>query len=126
MTSMGEGAYYHERMSEAKAWISGHPRRFIELSVERAFRFWVPASARWYQSAWFALATFGALGGIAAIWRRDRYHAVLMAIIPLSYSGIYSFVQADIRYSYPMLWLYVLLTAELVTRRWPERGVRGA
>lgn len=48
---------------------------------------------------------------------QDRFQAIVLAMVPLSYSAIYSFVQADIRYSYPLLWLHVLLAMEMFVRQ---------
>jgi hypothetical protein len=127
---LGELVYNRERMREAKGWIAAHPARFALLSLHRAALFWVPRSKRFYQRVLFALAVAGALGFVLTRGRWRRYEVQTLVVVSLAYSAIYAFVQTDPRYSYPLLWLHVLMAAafalELAGVRGPEPVAAGA
>lgn len=108
---LGELAYNKTRGDEAMRWIREHPSRFTTLTLQRIALFWIP-ECRWYQRILFVFAIMGAIGYVAQRFRDDTYHIILLAAIPASYSGIYSLIQADARYSYPILWFLLLLASE--------------
>jgi len=113
---MGELAYNRARMAEAKAWISTHPAAFVKLALRRVGLFWVPRSVRPYQTAIFLIALVGAIAYLIRLWPRSPYEALMLAAVPLSYSAIYVLVQTEPRYTYPLLWLHMLLCAQLLSR----------
>jgi len=114
--AMGELAYNRARMAEAKAWIFTHPVAFTKLALSRVGLFWVPRSIRLYQTAIFAIALMGALVYLIRLWPQSPYEALMFASVSVSYSVIYTLVQTDPRYTYPLLWLHMLLCAQLITR----------
>jgi hypothetical protein len=120
--ALGELAYNRMRMAEAKAWISAHPAAFAKLALRRVGLFWVPRSVRLYQTLIFLFALVGALVYLIRLWPRSPYDAAMFAAVSLSYSVIYTLVQTDPRYTYPLLWLHLLLCAQLLSRS--RTGVR--
>jgi hypothetical protein len=114
--ALGELAYNRERMAEAKKWISTHPAAFAKLVVQRVGLFWIPRSVRPYQSAFFLIALIGAIAYLIQLWPRSPYDALMFAAVSVSYSAIYTLVQTDPRYTYPLLWLHMLLCAQLLSR----------
>lgn len=114
--ALGELAYNKARMAEAKQWISTHQAEFLQLTARRVGLFWVPRSVRWYQSVLFGVALAGAVVFLVSLVRRSPFDALMFAGVSTSYSAIYSLVQTDPRYSFPLLWLHMLLCAELIAR----------
>jgi hypothetical protein len=114
--AMGELAYNKARMAEAKTWIATHPAAFAKLTLQRVGLFWIPRSVRPYQTALFVIALAGAIAYLIRLLPRSPYDALMFAAVPVSYSAIYGLVQTDPRYSYPLLWLHMLLCAEWITR----------
>ena len=53
---------------------------------------------------------------VIRLWPRAPYEALMLAAVPLSYSAIYVLVQTEPRYTYPLLWLHMLLCAQLISR----------
>jgi hypothetical protein len=113
--AMGELAYNRARMAEAKAWISTHPAAFAKLALRRVGLFWIPRSVRAYQTAIFLIALVGTIAYLIRLWPASPYEALMFAAIPVSYSVIYTLVQTDPRYTYPLLWLHMLLCAQLIS-----------
>jgi len=58
----------------------------------------------------------GAIAYLIRLWPRSPYEALMLAAVPLSYSAIYVLVQTEPRYTYPLLWLHMLLCAQLLSR----------
>jgi len=114
--TMGELAYNRARMAEAKAWISTHPAAFAKLTLRRVGLFWIPRSVRPYQTALFLIALAGAIAYLIRLWPRSPYEALMFAAVPVSYSVVYTIVQTDPRYTYPLLWLHLILCTQLLSR----------
>lgn len=112
--SMGEVSYNRSRMAEALAWIRSHPGDFLRLTAQRAGYLIVPHSPRAYQRLIATLLSVGTLVGLVLLYRTGRRataSAVLGALA--GYQGIYLFVQHDVRYVYPMLWVQSLIAASV-------------
>jgi hypothetical protein len=114
--AMGELAYNKARMAEAKAWIATHTGAFAKLTLRRVGLFWIPRSVRPYQTALFLIALVGAIAYLIRLAPRSPYEASMFAAVSVSYSAIYALVQTDPRYSFPLLWLHMLLCAQFVSR----------
>ena len=114
---LGELSYNRERMAEAKTWIASHPARFATLTAQRFMLFWVPRSKRIYQSVLFAVVLVGTLGFFFTRGRWRQYPALTFAAISVAYASVYTLVQTDARYSYPLLWLHTLLASTFVLER---------
>ena len=112
--SMGEVAYNRARMREALQWIQSHPRDFLQITAQRAGYLALPHSPREYQRLIAALLSIGMLGGLVLLYRSGgRTTAATAAGAWLGYQGIYLFVQHDLRYVYPMLWVQSLVAASV-------------
>lgn len=110
--AMGELAYNKARMAEAKAWIATHTGAFAKLTLIRVGLFWIPRSVRPYQTALFLIALAGAIAYLVRLASRSPYEALMFAAISVSYSAVYAIVQTDPRYSFPLLWLHMLLCGQ--------------
>jgi hypothetical protein len=114
--AMGELAYNRARMAEAKAWITTHTGAFVKLTLRRVGLFWIPRSVRPYQTALFLIALVGAIAYLIRLAPRSPYEALMFAGVSVSYSAVYALVQTDPRYSFPLLWLHMLLCAQFISR----------
>ena len=64
-----------------------------------------------------AVLTFGALVGLVLLWRSgQRVTVAIVAGAIAGYEVIYLFVQHDVRYVYPMLWVQSLVAASVPAR----------
>ena len=123
---MGEPAWAADRAAKANAWIKTHPARFVELSVKRAWMYWmgVPKSV---QEAgvleYFRLASFqflslcGIFGAALAVARKKPAAWVFLAVfllLPLPYYMVT--VQARFRHTLEplicILGVYLFQSAE--------------
>ena len=117
MRAMGEVAYNKSRQREALAWIGSHPAEFMRLTAERAGYLLFPFSGRAYQRALAGALTIGMLVGLVLLWRSgERATVAVVAGAIVGYEVIYLFVQHDVRYVYPMLWLESLVAASVPAR----------
>jgi hypothetical protein len=120
-TKMGEVAFVRERGQLAKEYIRSHPGRFLELSLKRAYFYWVnvphPAEKHWLletarEATFSVLSVTGWLGLLFAL-RRKIPGAWLFAwafvLIPVTYY----FVTAGARFRHPLEPLLVILTVYL-------------
>ncbi len=118
---MGEVAFVKERGRLAKAWIADHPRRFAELSLKRAYFYWVnvphPAEKHWFLEAvrevsFCLLSTTGWLGLALALRKRIPgawLFAWAFVLLPVTYY----FVTAGARFRHPLEPLLVILSVYL-------------
>jgi hypothetical protein len=111
---VGEVSYNRKKMSDALQWMLGNPKRFAGLTFHRFLFFWFPKTTRSIQSALFWIMSFCALGGLFLLYLRDKLAAALISSIWLTFPNIYYFVQANIRYRYPIYWTILLLGALFV------------
>jgi hypothetical protein len=117
LRAMGEVAYNRSRQREALAWIGSHPTEFMRLTAQRAGYLLFPFSRRPYQRVIAAVLTFGALVGLVLLWRSgQRVTVAIVAGAIAGYEVIYLFVQHDVRYVYPMLWVQSLVAASVPAR----------
>ena len=132
MRAMGEVAYNKSRQREALAWIGSHPAAFIRLTGQRAGYLFFPFSRRPYQRAIAGLLTIGMLVGLVLLWRSGERTTVAIVVGAIAgYELIYLFVQHDVRYVYPMLWVESLVAASVPrgssgVLRSPDRRLRGS
>ncbi len=117
VAALGELPYNRLRMAEAKRWIAAHPARFVGLTAHRFALFWVPRSKRLYQRVLFAILLVGTLGFYVTRDRWRRYPSLTLAAVSLAYAPVYTLVQTDARYSYPLLWLHALLASTFLLER---------
>ena len=130
---MGEIAYNQAEMTEARAWISTHPARFVQLCFERAGLYWFYSDVVDLKSVQLGLAfakaalgwMFTALGlvGVWYLYRKDRvaFAVVVTALIVVPLPDY--LVHVGLRHRYTIDWLLVLLSAFTVWNLWA--GITG-
>jgi hypothetical protein len=121
---MGEPAYNRAKMSTALAWISTHKDRFVALTLQRIWLFWVPNMLRPLQSVFEVLLTVFGLAGLALAMRRKVLLADLAACAFLAYPAIFYFIHTSPRHRYPIEPLLFLFSAYSVCSIW-RQIVRG-
>ena len=96
----------------ARAEIRRDPGRFLRLTGERFWRFWLAPSRRFKTTAaTTAIMLLGLLGlcllpaspGIRLTW-----------LILLTYPLVYYLIQVDARYAYPIGWIFLTPAVHLV------------
>jgi hypothetical protein len=106
--AQGEGPYNRAKLRIALEWIRGHPGQFLSLSATRVIRYWFPSNEAGGWTAYgYQLVNALALAGVWLARRNST--ALLLAGAAVCYSFPYAFIQADIKYGYPMLWVSALL-----------------
>lgn len=112
---VGEVAYNRSLLQRTLGWIRAHPRVFAILTVKRAGYLLVPASPRWYQRVFGGLMTALFLLGAAMLWRSQlRLPVRCIASAVIGYSFIYTLVQSDARYVYPLYWMESLVAGSVL------------
>ncbi len=119
--SMGEVAYARERGRWAKDYIRSHPGRFLQLSLERLYWFWMnlphPLADHPFTEA-VREATFGFLSltgwlGLGLAIRQRIPGAWLFAAAYVLIPVTYYFVTVGARFRHPLEPLLVVLTVHL-------------
>ncbi|MBZ5727809.1 MAG: hypothetical protein LAP87_22795 [Acidobacteriia bacterium] len=109
LRDMGEVPYNRSRLAIAIAWIRGHPARFRELTRRRFKEFWfpTPGEAPWYA---YSMRTITALSlaGLFFMVRARNKAALGIVLVLAFYPVVYYFVQAEIRFRVPILWMSLL------------------
>jgi len=111
--ALGEIRYNSERTQAARQWIETHPRRFLWLTVRRGLFFWFPTMKRWPQTALGYVIRALTIVSFVVLIRKDAFAALLFGCIWTSYSLIYYLAAADVRYSYPLWWSFLLVASYL-------------
>jgi hypothetical protein len=123
----GEVAYTRSEMAEARAEIRRDPARFLRLTGERFWRFWLAPSRRFKTTAASTAITLLGLLGLCLLPANPGIR--LSWLILLTYPLVYYSIQVDARYTYPLGWIFltpavnaVMLAAQkLALSRVPER-----
>ncbi len=105
LSAMGEIAFHARAMRTAQAWISAHPQRFLRLTVERAYLFWIPQMRRPAQVLISWLLPALGVAGLFLLFRRQPWAVYLLVAVALGYQSTFLFVQSFARYSYPVQWI---------------------
>ncbi len=120
-TTIGEVAFVRERGQLAMGYIRAHPERFMSLSLERVYFYWVnvphPPEKRWLlefgrEAVFCLLSITGWLGLLLAIRQRIPGTWLFVAafvLIPVTYY----FVTAGARFRHPLEPIIVILTVNL-------------
>jgi hypothetical protein len=108
---LGELAYNREKLTEAKAWIVTHPRRFAVLCAMRAAQMWFGAfeEPRWLSLPISAFTILGLLG-LIALWRAAEFDPLaVIAVLWLTYPSVYFVFQYVNRYRGVFDWSIALV-----------------
>ena len=123
----GEMAYTRREMADARAEIRRDPARFLRLTGERFWRFWLAPSRRFKTTAVSTAITLLGLLGLCLLPANPGTR--LTWLILLTYPLVYYFIQVDARYTYPLGWIFLtpavhavmLLTQKIAGARMPQR-----
>lgn len=123
---MGEPAWAADRAAKANAWIKAHPKRFVELSMKRAWMYWMGVPKSVEEAGvleYFRLMSFqflslcGIFGAVLAVGRRKPAAWVFLSaflLLPLPYYLVT--VQARFRHTLEplicILGVYLFQSAE--------------
>jgi hypothetical protein len=124
VAAMGEGPYNRMRLQEALSWIRANPARFLQLSAERVFYYWLPPRREGWQAYSYWLVT--ALAAAGAWFSRRNRTAVILGISAIAYSLTFVVIQTHVRYRYPSMWIsallagYAVATAQKRFRHWTD------
>ncbi|MEQ1946881.1 MAG: hypothetical protein ABL995_06820 [Bryobacteraceae bacterium] len=112
MASLGEAAYYRQKLHTGMEWIQSNPSQFARLCALRAYYYWFPPLREgWPAGVHRVLFLLGAIG----LWlARKRRQILTLAWAAIAYSLPYALVQTDVRYSVPTLWVSALLSGYAV------------
>jgi hypothetical protein len=115
---MGELAYNRAKGSAALRWIRANPRRFWNLTVQRTWLFWFPYRDVFSPADGYSvcLITFLSIFGLLDLLRSGKPIGFLILAASLLCSGLYCFMQADMCYRYPILWLSLLCAGYFAAR----------
>jgi len=101
----GEMAYTRSAMADARAEIRRDPARFLRLTSERFWRFWLAPSRRFKTTAASTAITLLGLLGLCLLPANSGTR--LTWLILLTYPLVYYFIQVDARYTYPLGWIFL-------------------
>ena len=101
----GEMAYTRSEMADARAEIRRDPARFLRLTGERFWRFWLAPSRRFKTTAASTAITLLGLLGLCLLPANSGTR--LTWLILLTYPLVYYFIQVDARYTYPLGWIFL-------------------
>ncbi len=127
---LGENAFLDEKGKSAKEFIRAHPVLCLRLAGRRAVALWLGTSTPWrdflgsdsllvrYLFAWNALTVFGAVAGLACLWRSRREFFLPLAALPLTFPLVYYLTQESLRLRHPCDPALALLMALAATWPW--------
>ena len=115
----GEIAYNRDLSRAALAEVARKPLRFVVLTGERVWLFWLWPSHRTGTMLVTLLFTILGVLGLRRFPASDA--RTLLVLILLTYPLIYYIVQVDRRYRYPMEWIFTLGAAAFVMGRFRRR-----
>jgi hypothetical protein len=101
----GEMAYTRSEMADARAEIRRDPARFLRLTGERFWRFWLAPSRRFKTTAASTAITLLGLLGLCLLPANSGTR--LTWLILVTYPLVYYLIQVDARYTYPLGWIFL-------------------
>jgi hypothetical protein len=110
----GEVAYTRAQLADARAEIRRDPARFLRLTGERFWRFWLAPSRRFKTTAASTAITLLGLWGLYLLPANPGTR--LTWLILLIYPLVYYVVQVDARYTYPLGWIFLTPAVHVVMR----------
>jgi hypothetical protein len=110
----GELAYTDSEMADARVEILRDPARFLRLTGERFWRFWLAPSRRFKTTVASTAITLLGLLGLCLLPASAGTR--LTWLILLTYPLVYYFIQVDARYTYPLGWIFLTPAVYVVMR----------
>lgn len=105
LRAVGEVAFHAAAMRNAQDWIAANPQRFLTLTAERAYLFWVPKMRRPAQTLISLLLPLLGAAGLVLLFRRQPQVAWLLVGVACCYQVTFLVIQSFPRYSYPVQWI---------------------
>ena len=99
-------------MADARAEIQRDSGRFLRLTGERFWRFWLAPSRRFKTTLATTVITLLGLVGLCLLPACPGLR--LTCLILLTYPMVYYFIQVDARYTYPIGWIFLTPAVHLV------------
>lgn len=115
MRQMGEFSYNRMRLRDALSRIRTHPGEFARLTLRRAGYFAAPLRRNGLFRFIEAAVSAGALAGVVLMLNQRVQAALPVLILWLTIAPIYTVVQSDERYRYPVEWSIFLSLAFALT-----------
>jgi hypothetical protein len=112
VAAKGEMAYTRSAMADARTEIRRDPARFLRLTGERFWRFWLAPSRRFKTTAASTAITLLGLLGLCLLPASPGTR--LTWLILLTYPMVYYFIQVDARYTYPLGWIFLTPAVHVV------------
>ena len=106
---MGEVDYNRLRLTTALGWIAAHRSRFFDLTRRRIAVFWLPPHF-WAIRVITMLSLLGLVAMVRSAFAPCLFLAGALAVYPV----LYYFVQSDVRYRYPIMWISLLAAGYLL------------
>jgi hypothetical protein len=114
--ALGEAQYNTEKLHEAYRWIAANPRRFISLTVQRIYAFWLPfevdsplqqliIEGRRRERLTIYVMTILSVLGLPLLMKSNRTAGFVLASWLLVFPLIYYLHLFEDRYRYPILWV---------------------
>jgi hypothetical protein len=114
LLAQGELSFEWDRMHRASEWIKANPTKFVLLTGERVRNFWfhamLPPVPRWL--LW--MLNVSALVGLWMLFRRNRWAALLLGSMLVTYPAAYYLIHNGMRYEHGVYWITLLLTGSAV------------
>ncbi|QJW96714.1 hypothetical protein [Frigoriglobus tundricola] len=116
----GELEFMKDRQQEAVAWIRANPERWADLTLRRAYLFWLPPADMWAPTklsdfqrqvrSWIYRATSVLMViGLVGLLRADWGAFAATAAVLLGLSASYYVTHVDVRYAFPLHGLALVL-----------------
>jgi hypothetical protein len=123
---MGELSYNREKESAALLWIRDNPTRFLSLAAQRTWLFWFPYRDVFLPVYGYTVCaiTFVSVLGLFYLLRDRKPIGFFILAASVLCSGLYCFMQADMCYRYPILWLSLLCAGSFAARYIHPRWLR--
>ncbi len=115
---MGEAAYNQAKKKEALLWISNHPARFFQLTVQRFVYSWFPPMHRWWQTIAEALISILAIAGLRSLFKRNSPSSWMLLAALLFYPAAYLVIEVGPRYRLPIEPILLLLACCFCLDMW--------
>lgn len=113
--TMGEGRYNGLKAREARAWIFSHPKRFLQLTLQRIWFYWFPSPREAWPAYLYWVITALAIAGV--VLSHGNRLAMLLALATVAYSLTFALTATDVRHRVPSLWMSCLLAGYAVSHK---------
>jgi len=123
LRSVGEARYYRNLLGEGLHWIRQHPGRFLWLTIQRAFYFWIPPPRVPVHNIIVGLLSVLGFWGLVLLYDQRRYHTFWMLLSVWTFFPIvYYIIEYLVRYRTPIQWTITLMASVSLREIWLKRA----